>query len=146
MNEVFKIIGALKTKFSSGHYGLSTKMIKLCSPVKSVFLANILNKCIDSADFPDACKIAKIVAFLKEGDRENPSSYRPFSLLTVFSKIFEKLIYKRMLVFINKNNILIRNTLISAKKILVFMLSFELLNTCEKQLRQKICAWHFLLT
>ena len=82
-------------------------MVKLCSPVISVFLANICNKCIDSAFFPDACKITKIFAFLKEGDRENPSSYRPISLLTVFRKFFEKLIYKRMLFFINKNNIII---------------------------------------
>ena len=74
-HEVFKVIGALKTKTSTGHDGLSTKLIKLCSPVISVFLANIFNKCIDRAYFPDACKIAKIVAFLKEGDKENPSKY-----------------------------------------------------------------------
>ena len=92
-HEVFKVIGALKTKTSSGHDDLSTKMIKFCSPVISVFLANSFNICIDSAYFPDACKIAKIFAFLKEGDRENPSIYRPNSLMTVFSKIFEKLIY-----------------------------------------------------
>ena len=106
-HEVFKVIGALKTKTSSGHDGLSTKMIKLCSPFISVFLANIFNKCVDRAYFPDAYKIAKIVAFLKEGEKENPSNYRPICLLTVFSKNFEKLIYKRMLVFINKNNIII---------------------------------------
>ena len=82
-------------------------MIKLCSPVISVFLANIFNNSIDSAFFPDASKIAKIVAFLKEGDRENTSNYRPISLFTVFSKNFEKSINKRMLVFINKNNIII---------------------------------------
>ena len=82
-------------------------MIKLCSPVISVFLANILLKGIDSAYFPDAYKIAKVVAFRKEGDKENPTNYRPISLFTVFSKIFEKLIYKRMLVFINKNNTII---------------------------------------
>ena len=74
-HEVLKVIGALKTKTSSGHDGLSTKMIKLCSPVISVFLANIFNECIDRAFFPDACKIAKIVAFLKEGEKENPSNY-----------------------------------------------------------------------
>ena len=106
-HEVFKVIGALKTKTSSGHHSLSNKMIKLCSPVISVFLANILNKCTDRAYFPDACKIAKIVAFLKKGDKEIPSNYQPISLLTVFSKIFEKLNYKRMPVFINKNNIII---------------------------------------
>ena len=53
-HEVFKVIGALKTKTSSGHDSLSIEMIKLCSTVISVFLANIFNKCIDSAYFPDA--------------------------------------------------------------------------------------------
>ena len=61
---------ALKNKTSSGHDGRSIKMIKLCSPVIYVFLANIFNKCNDSAYFSDACKIAKIVAFLKEGDKK----------------------------------------------------------------------------
>ena len=77
-------------------------MIKICSPVISVFLAKFFIKCIDSAYFPDACKNAKNVAFLKKGDRENPSNYRPISLLTVSGKIFEKLICKRMLDFIKK--------------------------------------------
>ena len=40
-HEVFKVLGDLKTKNSSGHDGFSTKMIKLSSPVISVFLANI---------------------------------------------------------------------------------------------------------
>ena len=74
-HEVFKVLGALKTKTSSGHDGLSTIIIKLLSPVIYVFLANTFKKCFDTAYFPDACKIAKIVTSLKEGDRENPSNY-----------------------------------------------------------------------
>ena len=45
----------------------------------------------------------------KSGSRTDPSNYRPISILTTFSKILEKLFLKRVLSFINKNNILHEN-------------------------------------
>jgi len=43
---------------------------------------------------------------LKKRDKENVANYRPISLLTSFSKIFERIIYDRLLNHIEKNNIL----------------------------------------
>jgi hypothetical protein len=45
--------------------------------------------------------------FLIKGDRENMANYRPVSLLTSFSKVFEKIIYIRLLQHTNINNILV---------------------------------------
>jgi hypothetical protein len=43
-----------------------------------------------------------------KGDRENMASYTPISLLTSFSKVFEKkIIYETLLQHINVNNILV---------------------------------------
>jgi hypothetical protein len=42
-----------------------------------------------------------------KGDRENMANYKPISLLTSFSKVFEKIIYERLLQGININNILV---------------------------------------
>jgi hypothetical protein len=51
-------------------------------------------------------KISKIRPILKGGDEINISNYRPISILPVFSKILEKIMYKRLNSFIEKNNVL----------------------------------------
>jgi hypothetical protein len=42
----------------------------------------------------------------KKGDKVEISNYRPISLLPTFSKIIEKVIYKRLYSHLNRNNIL----------------------------------------
>ena len=52
-------------------------------------------------------KIAKVLALYKKGSKFLPENYRPISLLSCLDKIFEKLIHKRLMIFINKYKILI---------------------------------------
>ena len=54
-------------------------------------------------------KTAKVIPLLKKGDISLPDSYRPISLLTSLSKVFEKLIYKRITKFLVKHNLLSPN-------------------------------------
>ena len=56
--------------------------------------------------FPDQLKISKIVAIYKADDPELFSNYRPISLLPNFSKIFEKVMYNRLIKFTNTLEIL----------------------------------------
>ena len=56
--------------------------------------------------FPRSCKIAKIVPLFKTGKTEELTNYRLISILTCFSKIFEKLIYSRLISFFQKNSVL----------------------------------------
>jgi hypothetical protein len=51
-------------------------------------------------------KLAKIVPLFKSGDSQQISNYRPVSILSLFSKIVEKLMYNRLYSFIEKNDIL----------------------------------------
>ena len=59
--------------------------------------------------FPNSLKIAKVVPIYKSGDKRNPSNYRSISILSRFSKIFEKLIFTRLDSFICKHSILASN-------------------------------------
>ena len=56
--------------------------------------------------FPDKLKIAKVIPIHKTGSTENVNNYRPISVLPIFSKIFEKCLYNRLLNFLNQCNIL----------------------------------------
>ena len=51
-------------------------------------------------------KEAKVIPLFKKGCPLTTSNYRPISLLSVFSKITEKLMYKRLYHFLEQHNIL----------------------------------------
>jgi len=56
--------------------------------------------------YPERLKFSLIKPIYKSGDKSFPSNYRPISLLPVFSKIFEKVIYKGLFDHLNNNVIL----------------------------------------
>jgi hypothetical protein len=51
-------------------------------------------------------KISKVVPIHKRKERHQPGNYRPISLLSIFDKILEKLMHKRLFSFLTRNNIL----------------------------------------
>jgi fructose-1,6-bisphosphatase/inositol monophosphatase family enzyme len=60
-----------------------------------------------SGIFPTHLKYSIVKPLFKKGDKEDMTNYRPISLLTSFSKVFEKIIYDRLLQHIEVHNILV---------------------------------------
>jgi len=56
--------------------------------------------------FPDALKVAKVVPIFKSDDKLL-SNYRPVSVLSVISKIFERLMYKRLNTYFTNSNLIV---------------------------------------
>ena len=56
--------------------------------------------------FPNGAKIGRVNPIYKSGAVDNVDNYRPISVLPIFSKIFEKLTYVRMMSFITRFSIL----------------------------------------
>ena len=56
--------------------------------------------------FPSVLKTAKVVPVFKKDSKLDYSNYRPISLLSNIEKILEKLMYKRLYTFLNKNNVI----------------------------------------
>ena len=54
-------------------------------------------------------KNAKVIPLFKTGSKTELSNYRPISLLSCLSKVLEKLIYSRLMNYLNKNSILHHN-------------------------------------
>ena len=52
-----------------------------------------MNTSILEGTFPKKLKLAKVVPVLKNGDDTDPNNYRPISLLSIFNRIFERLMY-----------------------------------------------------
>ena len=56
--------------------------------------------------FPNAYKIAKITPIFKADDETLLSNYRPISVLPVFSKNLERIMYNRISTYLSKHNLL----------------------------------------
>jgi hypothetical protein len=69
-------------------------------------LADICNTSFTSGTFPEILKVAIVKPSHKKGDTGDVQNSRPISLLSVSSKIIEKLMYRRLMSFVTKNGIL----------------------------------------
>ena len=65
----------------------------------------ITNNSILQGTFPGKLKLAKVVPVYKSDDATDPNNYRPISLLSIFNRIFEKLVYKRLKSFLEVNDV-----------------------------------------
>ena len=72
-------------------------------------LLTIFNKCLNKGYYPDAMKIARVVPIHKGGDTNDVNNYRPISLLSIFDKMIEKIMHKRLSEFLDKYDILFIN-------------------------------------
>ena len=97
--EVNNILHSLKTKYSTGPDQISNVFLKLVAPAIIPKLTEIFNKAMQDSIFPKCLKDAKIVPLYKGGDKQVLGNYRPISLLNCLSKVFERILHKRIYSF-----------------------------------------------
>ena len=107
--EVSQIIDNLKIKATSDINVASIKKAKETSQKFSEVIAKVINTSLTEGIFPTLMKTAKVVPIHKGDSKLDIQNYRPISLLSAFSKIFEKVMYSRLYEFLLHNNILIDN-------------------------------------
>ena len=82
---------------SSKASGIPVVVLKNCDPELSYILAKLFNKCLKESCFPDCWKVSSVVPVFKNvGERSTTKNYRPVILLSVVSKVFEKLVNNRI--------------------------------------------------
>ena len=103
--EIEQIIKSLKTKNSCGYDEISTKILKISCPFISSPVNYICNKMLIWGVFPDRLKYTIIKPLHKNDNRCEVSNYRPVSLLTSFSKIFEMVMQRMILKHLTNYNV-----------------------------------------
>ena len=107
-DEIIKIIKYFSNNKSAGHNSLPAPILKNCADVLSFPISYLVNLSFTTGEFPNLCKIAKVIPLLKKGDPLDCSNYRPISLLSTFSKILGKCVYKRVYSFLEENNLIFK--------------------------------------
>ena len=85
---------------------LSPKRLKCISDHVAIPLTRLTNLSFSQGVFPNELKVALVSPLYKAKDPMIFSNYRPICLLPIFSKILEKLMYNRLLSFLNKCKII----------------------------------------
>ena len=105
-NEVKIEFDQLKVNKSGGYDEMSPRILKAISNTVVKPLTYIYNQTFLTGVIPNEFKMAIVTPVFKSNDKESFSNYRPISVLPCFSKILEKLMYKRIIKLLDKHNTL----------------------------------------
>ena len=105
--EIIKIFQKFKPKVSTGDDGISMQLLKHISNDEcSEPLSLLINMSLENGVFPEAMKLEKVVPIYKAKNKQMFTNYRPISLLSIISKIFEKVMHQRLYSFLQQDDIL----------------------------------------
>lgn len=91
---------------SPGHDDIHIKIIKHTITLLAPRISELVNDSFQCGIFPDDMKLAKIIPIYKGGNKLLITNYRPISILPTISKIMERVMYDRLILFLEVNRIL----------------------------------------
>jgi hypothetical protein len=106
VEEVKSLVQNLSPHKAAGIDGLNAKTIKIALSAISEPLTHVYNLSFSQGHVPKQLKISKVIPIYKKKEKSLPGNYRPISLLSIFDKLLEKLMYKRLYSFLTKHNLL----------------------------------------
>ena len=105
VHEIMTIVLQLDEKKSSGPSDVPLNVLRIAREIIVPHLVSIFNLSFKTGIFPDLMKLAKVIPIFKVGSKDSITNYRPISLLSIFSKFFEKLAHKQLNDFLILNSI-----------------------------------------
>ncbi|CAH2090702.1 unnamed protein product [Euphydryas editha] len=105
--EIYRTIRTLKERKAPGFDLIDKKILKELPKKGIMYLTILLNSIIRLGYFPLLWKVSQIIMICKPGKpNHDVASYRPISLLPLLSKVFEKILLKKLLGVISERKIL----------------------------------------
>lgn len=106
IQELMTTVTNLKSSRSCVNDCMSSFLLKSCIDHIAYPFLHICNLSFIKGIFPSQLKLSRIVPVFKKGDRLNMSNYRPISITNPFGKVLEKLMYSRVVSYLDKYKIL----------------------------------------
>ena len=104
VDEVLYEISNLNSSKSCGAFSIPITILKLLKHQISLSLVDIFNCSFSTSTVPEKFKIASVIPVHKQGSKFNLNNYRPILLLSILSRILEKMVFKQLDSFIVKHN------------------------------------------
>ena len=105
---MLEIIKSLSNK-SAGPSSIPLNLLQAVADLIIFPLCYIINMSFSKGIFPEKLKTAKVIPLHKGGSTQDLNNFRPISLLSIFDKIIEKFLHKRLYYFIEEHSILFEN-------------------------------------
>lgn len=105
-SEIADLIDGLKSTSAVGLDTISSKFLKFFKENLKGVIARLINNSLRTGRFPDCLKKARVVPIHKSGSKLMPQNYRGISVLCSLSKIYERVVYKRLQSFLDRNSVL----------------------------------------
>ena len=101
IEDIFEIIKNINPKETTGPDKPPPKMVRLSANIIDYNLMNIINNDLSKMSFSNEAKVAAVQPIYKKNSRKKIKNYRPVSILSCFSKVYEKLLFEKFKPFIN---------------------------------------------
>ena len=109
--EVFLLLESIDIKKSFGLDKIHPLSLSSAKPIIYCPLTYVINLSLKQGIFPDSLKVAKVIPIFKQGSRSLCNNYRPISVFSALSTIFERGILNQLIFHLNTENILVSNQL-----------------------------------
>lgn len=106
VQEVILKINKLNINKTPGYDGIPAFFVKTHHDIFAPLVADIFNESIASGSYPEKLKVARVVPVHKSGNKTEVNNYRPISILSVLSKLFEQLLADRVSTFLNDRKVI----------------------------------------
>ena len=104
--ELSQCIKRMRASRAVGLDEVPLQAVRECFPVIGPHLLKLVNLSLATKEFPDCWKIACVVPIPKSSKPVAPSDYRPISLLSVLSKILEKVVCTQLINYLTRAGLL----------------------------------------
>jgi hypothetical protein len=103
--EIDDLLSTIQTSSGAGICDIPTKVLKIPSVNLKRAIVHLFNYSILTSTIPSDWKTAVVTPlFKKKGSTDDLNNYRSISILPPIAKLFEKLIHKQILAFLDSNN------------------------------------------
>lgn len=106
---ILNAIKQLKSGKAAGPDKVPTAIVKDVGDLVSKPLMMIFNSSLKNGIFPDIWKLARVTPIFKSGAKKDVNNYRPISVISIFSRILERIVHDQMFDFLLENNVITKN-------------------------------------
>ena len=106
VEKIMLVINRLKNSNAFGSDEIPTRFIKDSVFVTAYYITVIVNTSIVTGFFPSLWKYSLVNPKLKKGDVDNPSNFRPLSILPVLSKVLERIVADQLMTYLESKDLI----------------------------------------